>query len=289
MIKIKRSSAWTQEETKKSGFLYKDFCSERRVQKKINIQTIITVCTKDLIHEIREFVTSARVCFPNFKIVVFTDVVDLAIDLLKEFDIKNIEFKNISLDDHPSEILDIKSISSYWKREPIWFKLKGLRDEVELSKGKGVLICDSDITFKRGFLRDFYGDVALSPFYWGDRFLKISEEKLLRDRDGEFNAGMLATNSIEFCDWWIDAYKSGLGGFYEQKCLDYVPSLFDVDYIGPEHNFGKWRSQIPKDNISSFHYHIKERARKKEDSFIKLEAQKSAAKARSILKNDFFM
>ncbi len=285
MIKSSPISNFIRAKLDENSLLYKEYCEEKRRHNQIRLTTIITICTKDLIHELVEFVPSARHAFPDLKIVVFTDDVNLAEEILKEYRITNICFKQIDLNDACYKITNVDNISQYWKKEPIWFKLKSLKDEVILANGEGVMLCDCDITFKRGFSRAFFGEVVLSPFYWGDRHLETREGDSLKDRDGEFNAGMIITNSVEFCDWWIESYENGLGGFYEQKCLDYAPKLFEVDYIGPEHNFGKWRFRVPKDHVSSFHYHVREKALNKINIFIKLEAQKAAAKARAMIKN----
>ncbi len=134
--------------------------------------------------------------------------------------------------------------------------------------------------------RRYNGDVVLSPFYWGKRTERTREGELLQHRDGEFNAGMIMSRSADFCDWWINAYLSGEGGFYEQGCLDAVPGLFSTDYFSPLHNWGKWRWSAPHPDVRSFHQHVREVASRRPDvGAIKIAAQSAAAKARSILRS----
>ncbi|NUQ50759.1 MAG: hypothetical protein HUU27_12700, partial [Phycisphaerae bacterium] len=148
----------------------------------------------------------------------------------------------------------------------------------------GVLLADCDVVFRAGFERDYRGDVVLSPFYWGRRDIRVAGGGLLQSRDGEFNAGLLMTRSAAFCQWWIDAYLSGLGGFYEQGCLDQVPAAFFADYFSPLHNWGKWRFAAPHGAVRSYHQHHREIGRRPDITLISLAAKRAAAEARAALR-----
>lgn len=241
----------------------------------MGIAAITTVCTRELYHELEEFLPSARVAFPDKPIIVWTDVKDAttAVD--------NVSFRYFDPATLTLHTENVVTHASYWHPEAIHQKISGLRQVVrDYPGGDGVLLVDCDVTFRQGFERLFYGDVALSPFYWGRRDVVVEGGRLLQQRDGEFNAGMLVTRSLDFCDWWMQAYESGMGGFYEQGCLDAVPANFTTDYISPLHNFGKWRFAAPHRHIRSYHQHARERSRNSDVGMLKIAAQRAAAEAR---------
>lgn len=253
----------------------------------MKVSEVVTVCMGKLIHEMREFLPSVRVAFPECPIYVYTDNI-LAVQEIAEANlVNNVIPVKVSFDT-PSFSKVIKH-SVYWHADAIYFKLKALLDRVKSlpsNSRSGVMIVDCDVTFNDGFEKPFFGDVALSPFYWGKRDLKVQTGESLQSCHGEFNAGMLVSRSIDFCNWWIDAYIAGLGGFYEQACLDFVPKSFCVDYISPLHNFGKWRFAKPHKFVRSYHQHILERSKNADVGALKIAAQSAAAKARKSLLKD---
>jgi hypothetical protein len=246
----------------------------------MGVAAITTVCTRELIHELRDFLPSARVAFPDVPIVVWTDVEDY------QTDVGNVDIRYFDPSALKMRTGNVAAHADYWHPEAIHQKIVGLRQVVSEYEGQdGVLLVDCDITFRLGFERRFHGDVALSPFYWGDRGIKlrVANDQLLQHRDGEFNAGMLVTRSLAFCDWWLGAYESGEGGFYEQGCLDMVPARFVTDFISPAHNYGKWRFVEPHTEVRSFHQHSAEPSRKYSVGALKIAAQRAGAEARAKL------
>ena len=250
----------------------------------MRVAEVVTVCMGKLIHELREFLPSTRVAFPESPIYVYTDDVSAVRDIAEANLVRNVTPVEVCL-----ETPDLSAViqhSAYWHSEAIYFKLKGILDRVSslpVDSKDGVMMVDCDITFKANFERPFFGDVALSPFYWGKRDLKVSSGGLLQHSHGEFNAGMLITRSVDFCEWWLESYLSGLGGFYEQACLDSVPKRFCVDYTSSLHNFGKWRFTKPHNAVRSYHQHVRERSRNVDVGALKIAAQKTAAQARKTL------
>ncbi len=255
----------------------------------MNVAEIVTVCMGDLIHELREFLPAARVAFPGKRIHVYTDRGVDALEIAAEVMAENVSIHNAFDASKQISIDQVAKHSDYWQPWPIWWKIRALQERVaylDPASRDGVLLADCDVTFREGFERPFRGDVALSPFYWGRRDIALPQERgggLLQHRDGEFNAGMLVTRSRVFCDWWMRAYLDGLGGFYEQGCLDLVPGLFTTDYISPLHNWGKWRFTPPHGGVRSYHQHIGEPSRRMDVGALKIAAQRTAAEARATL------
>jgi hypothetical protein len=250
----------------------------------MRVAEIITVCMGKLIHELREFLPSARVAFPDVPIHVVTDDAHAVLEIAEANLVRNVI--PVATCSETPDFSAVSQHSAYWQPEPIYFKLKGLLDRVvELPPQfkDGVMIVDCDVTFRAGFARPFFGDVALSPFYWGKRDITTNSGKLLQDVHGEFNAGMLVTRSVNFCRWWLDSYLAGFGGFYEQACLDAVPQRFCTDYISPLHNFGKWRFAKPYGAVRSYHQHLRERSYNADVGALKIAAQSAAANARKTL------
>jgi len=252
----------------------------------MTVGLIATVCMGDLLHELREFLPSARIAFPGIPIHVFTDRVVDAMEIASGTRVGNLQL-HLAGDLSGEVSLDrVARHSDYWQPWPILWKIRAMRRCITLLADPvrtGVLIADCDITWRLGFERPFRGDVALSPFYWGRRDIEIPGGGLLQHRDGEFNAGMVVSRSVEFADWWERAYLSGDGGFYEQGCLDMVPTQFTIDYISPLHNYGKWRFTQPHDAVRSYHQHIGERSTRLDVGSLKMAAQRAAAEARSAL------
>lgn len=257
----------------------------------MNVAEIVTVCMGDLLHELREFLPAARVAFPGKRIHIYTDRGDESFAIAKEVMVENVEAHFTPDASKQISIEKVAKHSDYWKPWPIWWKLRALQERVayiDPASRDGVLLVDCDVTFREGFERPFRGDVALSPFYWGRRDIDIPAAKgggLLQHRDGEFNAGMLVTRSRDFCDWWMRAYLDGLGGFYEQGCLDLVPGLFTTDYTSPLHNWGKWRFAAPHGAVRSFHQHLSEPSRRMDVGALKMAAQRAAGEARETLQS----
>lgn len=255
--------------------------------RRMHAVSVVTVCMGGLLDELREFLPSARLAFPGLPIHVYTDRGPELWDLLATLPVGEIRV-------HPTpavEGVDLGRVarhSDYWQPWPIYWKIAALREQVaDLPPGAegGVLLADCDITFREGFERNYHGDVVLSPFYWGRRDIRVGGA-LLQHRDGEYNAGLLLTRSMEFCQWWMEAYLSGLGGFYEQGCLDLVPGLFPTDYFSPLHNWGKWRFAAPHPEVRSYHQHLAERSLRPDIGAIKIAAQRAAAEARAQLREE---
>ena len=258
----------------------------------MRIGAIVTVCTRALFHELREWLPSARHHFPGRTLYVATDVSDEQLQrMANSLFVENVKKIHLDLEYAKTRISKVNVWAAHWILEAIWGKLFALKTAVEF-ENDGVLLADCDITFNAPPYRErYFADVVLSPNFHGDlqlltRNLGGTEKIPLYVRDSLFNAGMLATRSVDFCNWWIEQYEAGgPNTFVEQTALEQVPRLFDVDYFGPEENFGKWRFAAPPPNTNSFHMHIKERSRRPDVTMLKIAAQSAAAKSRSFLKS----
>lgn len=250
---------------------------------------IATVCMGALLPELREFVPSARLAFPRVPIHVYTDEPGEAGDILAALPVEGVHLHPATESAVDADLSRVARHSDYWRPAPIWWKIRALRDRLAARPDggrDGVLVADCDIVWRAGFERAYHGEVALSPFYWGRRDLRLSHDRgagLLQHRDGEFNAGLVLSRSRAFADWWMRAYLAGEGGFYEQGCLDLVPGLFETDYISPLHNWGKWRFASPHGAVRSYHQHLGEPARRLDVGAIALAARRAAAEARAAL------
>ena len=166
-----------------------------------------------------------------------------------------------SLAEAKAELKNLTNQDDYWKPDVIMWKLKALKQEVERVGDKGVLLLDSDIVFCDDPSETFTDcDAVLSPFYWDDPFKKITDvydgkRKCIVERDGFYNAGYFLTSNPDLVEFWIDLYREGVGGFYEQWCMGKIPQRYRTQVFSTLHNHGIWRASEPPGNIKSVHIH----------------------------------
>jgi len=259
----------------------------------MRVELLFTVCTHELIHELREWLPTARMCYPRMPLTVFTDAdLTLCYEMAAELNVENVKFRSVDREHALTRVDNVPRQSPHWKMETIWLKLECLRVMVEENPDRGVLLADCDITFIAPNTETYYGDVVLSPNFCGDL------QKLTRSNDGKsklplylrdspFNAGHTMTRSLEFCEWWINAFENANPeDFTEQTALEQAPRMFDVAYFDERDNFGKWRFKCPAPNVRTVHIHIHERAKVSRVTMLKIVGQQSAAKARKLLREN---
>lgn len=238
----------------------------------LRVGAIMTICTEKLAHEIDSWMATAAVHHPKAKLYVVGDypACDHAYGRAVQWNLTH-RFVRLpllagdGLRQARERCRRVATIHSYWKEDIIWWKIEGLRrvlSEFE-ANGDGVLLTDSDITFTGAVAEEFpHADVVLSPFHWAifDHRVRHPRDGVmpLPQRDGFFNAGYLLTRRPEVAEAWLDLYERGVGGFYEQKCLEELPRRFACDYFGVAHNWGKWRREAPRPGTVSIHYHARE-------------------------------
>ena len=224
---------------------------------------------------------------------------DLAVDeeitkLKNKYDMPEVRsFVSInkeSLQSARSELKNLTNQDDYWKPDIIMWKLKALKQEVERVGGKGVLLLDSDIVFCDDPSETFTEcEAVLSPFYWDDPFKKITDvydgrRKCIVERDGFYNAGYLLTSNLELVEFWINLYREGVGGFYEQWCMGKIPQKYRTQVFSTLHNHGIWRASEPPSNVKSVHIHQVTPSITRENYSIYRTAELSFVKAKQAIK-----
>lgn len=127
----------------------------------------------------------------------------------------------------------------YWKAELIALKFHALRTAIGRHGPSHLLDADIAVNGSLHTGGPWVADLVLSPFYWPDPAATIPVAH------GFFNAGYLLAGDTRVVDRWEEMFATGLGGFYEQKCLDYLGHEFVTAWFGHEHNFAKWRWESP--------------------------------------------
>ena len=197
-----------------------------------------------------------------------------------------------SLERAEVECRDVVRHSPYWKMGPIWWKLEGMRRLFEQG-GAPVMLVDSDIVFCRPWRMGemvFLGvDLVLSPFHWpGDvpvipRGPGSVERWPVSAVHGWHNAGMLLAGRGEIPEEWMRLTRAGVGGFYEQGCLDHLAQRFRHDVLGTAHNWGIWRKHAPGPDVASVHRHAETPVRCAVSRAIEDKAMKSVVAAYEVL------
>jgi hypothetical protein len=98
-----------------------------------------------------------------------------------------------------------------------------------------VMLVDADLIFTR----------RLPDLVW-DADLVLSEHAgpipdRLSSRSGIYNAGMVLTRSLRLCARWREFFEAGVGGFYEQGCLEDLSREYLTDTFPAAWNWGDWR------------------------------------------------
>ena len=140
----------------------------------------------------------------------------------------------------------------YWKLEAIALKFHALRTAIQRYGPSHLLDADIAVNASLHAGGPWTADLVLSPFYWPDPAAATPVAH------GFFNAGYLLAADTRVVDRWEQMYAAGLGGFYEQKCLDYLSREFVTAWFGHEHNFAKWRWESPRRRpVVSLHHKLK--------------------------------
>ena len=127
----------------------------------------------------------------------------------------------------------------YWKADLIALKFHALRTAIQRHGPSHLLDADIAVNGSLHAGGPWIADLVLSPFYWPDPAAAVPVAH------GFFNAGYLLAGNTRVVDRWEEMFATGMGGFYEQKCLDYLGREFVTTWFGHEHNFAKWRWESP--------------------------------------------
>jgi hypothetical protein len=140
----------------------------------------------------------------------------------------------------------------YWKPEAIALKFHALRIAIHRHGPSHLLDADIAVNASLHTGGPWMADLVLSPFYWPDPAANTPVAH------GFFNGGYLLVRDTRIVNRWEQMYATGLGGFYEQKCLDYLGREFVTAWFGHEHNFAKWRWESPRRRpVASLHHKLR--------------------------------
>lgn len=241
----------------------------------LSVGAIVAVATHEVADDLDRLLVTAQYHMPNIPLHLACDAeaAKHARALANTYGLDNVAVHEWLTPDGlafaESRVQRVTSHNDYWKPAPIWWKLEALRNIVRLYNGnRGVLLVDSDIVFARPVAEAFTNvDTVLSPFFWPDPTLRVARSPHdatpvpIAERDGWHNAGYLLTRSSAVCEAWLDLYERGVGGFYEQWILGYLPGLTATDVFGTAHNWGQWRREIPREDVVSLHIHARTKHR----------------------------
>jgi hypothetical protein len=139
----------------------------------------------------------------------------------------------------------VRAHNKYHRADVIAAKMLALKLAI-VAFGDAVFF-DADMTFLGKMPAPQDNELMLSPNF---------EDFVTRGQHGFYNAGLVWSSRVDFCDWWRDEYTSGRSRFYEQSALDIAPSKWRSSYFGSEHNHGFWRGAIGSRRVESVHCHL---------------------------------
>lgn len=295
MTKPNLGAAISQLETSRLPRISRDGRAKLVSPDPMKIETLVTVCTHELQAELREWLPTARVCYPDAPLYVATDLNRDELQMIASgLGVHGVHHLPVDRRKAALRSQNVPRWADHWDHGAIWLKIDSLERVVSGSSWKtgGVLLADCDITFLRPNNDSYLADVVLSPNFHGDLRRRTKGRnggtRYLHERDSLFNAGMLLTRSASFCEtwrlWYENSHTWNEETFLEQTALEHVPSKWHTAYFDHRDNFGKWRFTAPLGDERSVHTHLRERARCEEVFQLKLTAQKAAAKARLQLK-----
>lgn len=211
-----------------------------------------TVCGGTYAHEIGNWLRTLRLWHPVEPVYIYAD--DAAAEWVErqpEHLRKNTWVSRVG-EDHLAyarqQCVKVQWHNAYFKPEWIWLKLEALVRSVEHSQVP-TLLADSDLIFTGRIDETWHAEAVLSP-HWhmqnNDRTKQV----------GYFNAGWFLTASPRLARRWRSLYEQGVGGFYEQKCLEHLQAEFDCAYTSSVHNVGRWRQRPCPRGTKSIHGHI---------------------------------
>ena len=203
----------------------------------LTIDAISVTCGGQLIHQLRPFVKQIKFLHPELPLHIATDPsgVEKIEDLVGPQDViwkvleKDLKFYGASKSqDHGHR----------WSKPWIGVKLENFRRAVDKFKC-GVLQCDCDFVFNRALPKriNWHADVVMSTHRGPLMHNNVP------DFHGNYNAGLLLSDSLEIANKWISLYMDGYGDFYEQKLLEKLDDLYVVDLFPSDWNWGGWRNQ----------------------------------------------
>lgn len=222
----------------------------------LSAKAFCAVATVDVIDEVTMLVTTLRRHHHEPLILVCDEGVA---ERMEELALRGIEIEPITaaLRARADKLSErVVSHDPYWKPEAIALKFHALRTAIRRHGPTHLLDADIVVNASLHTGGPWMADLVLSPFYWPDSTAPTPIAH------GFQNAGYLLVRDTRIVNRWEQMYAEGLGGFYEQKCLEALGREFVTAWFGHEHNFAKWRWESPSRRpVASFHHKLKSRGK----------------------------
>lgn len=128
-----------------------------------------------------------------------------------------------------------KPFGDQWPIHWLALKLEALQRAIAAFPSRGVLLVDCDLIFTR----------RLPALAWEADLVLSEHHGPLPDRlppkSGIYNAGMVLCRDARIVERWRELFHQGVGGFYEQGCLEQLAREFLTDTFPGSWNWGNWR------------------------------------------------
>ena len=200
----------------------------------LTIGALCVVAGGDLRCELEAFLSCAKFYHPEWPIYVVTDdrpLTDTEIEFVDE--VLHLSREEISQLGN----VEAKHHEDRWHRGWIAAKMQGMKLALERWPETGILFCDSDIVFTARLpAMEWNADVVLSEHTGPGR-----EKRQSTGYFGRYNAGLLLTDDLAVIERWEEMYRTGIGNFYEQGCLEQLAEEFVTDHFPSTWNWGMWR------------------------------------------------
>jgi hypothetical protein len=208
----------------------------------LRIEAITIACGGDLGQEMEVFLGQVAFWAPHLPVFLLTDKagarrakslkspLDLTIEILSSEELTVLG----------ESAMIPEPYMQRWSKPWIGAKLEALRRAVALWPGRGVLLCDSDLVL----------DGRITELIWADCHAVFSKHvgphclpMVSPDVFGHYNAGLLLTDQPGLVERWIEMYRMGVVGFFEQKALEHLSREWVVDTFPATWNWGMWRAR----------------------------------------------
>lgn len=246
----------------------------RQTSKPLRIGAISVVAIHDGAQELNLFLGQVRFYHPEFPVYVIADqeALDLLEDRFREDSRVIMDVLTQDQIDRLASKVKADDHGPRWSVAGIACKFEVMKRAMRQFPKQGVLMCDVDLIFTRRLqATEWDADLVLST-HQGPLAVKESP-----DLHGTYNAGLVLCQDYRIIARWNQLYKDGVGGFYEQKCLEHLSEEFVTDVFPSSWNWGGWRHREnlteSKRNPPILHTHMEGKFASQGPKFIKAKAQ----------------
>jgi len=218
--------------------------SHKSNSESFNPSSFCSVATKEVKKECLFLIKCIRLLYKSSDIIIYCDKETKS--FIDSYKFKFVECRVSELRE-PSKVV---KRNTYHRTDAILLKMDAL--EYGVNKFGDCVFLDSDIILLEKLCGPSDCQVALS--------LNLTEANNFAhhvDAHGFFNAGMVWTNSSQFCNWWRTKFiQSESKSFYEQGLLNKCPGVYRTSFFDNQHNYGFWRGRVGNRKVLSFHCHM---------------------------------